>query len=82
VSKRDEWLDIILLVSLGFALGAIVMLMTLAVSGVDLSTPQDGMHRAKVFCPNIAEDSAAHVTLVDYGHAGSTLVYQCERSGY
>jgi hypothetical protein len=41
-------------------------------------------HDAIVLCAHMAEDSAAHVRLVDYGQTpeGFSLVYRCERTGY
>jgi len=62
------------------------------VVGVSLSTGISALagdrnpraHDAIVLCAHLAEDSAAHVRLVDYGATpeGFSLVYRCERHGY
>ena len=61
------------------------------VVGVSLSTGFSALaspnrnpkaHDAIVLCNHLAEDSATHVRLVDYGHDGNPLVYRCERNGY
>lgn len=39
-------------------------------------------YNATLLCAHIAEDSAAHVRLIDYAHEGETLVYRCMRNGY
>jgi hypothetical protein len=35
---------------------------------------------AVLICPRLAEDSAAHVKLVEYG--SGRIVYRCQREGY
>ena len=44
--------------------------------------PRPNAHPAIVLCKGLAEDSAAHVRLVDYGHDGNPLVYRCMHTGY
>ena len=63
-----------------FIAGAIVG--AALVGGVASATPH-GYH-ATVRCPNLAEDSAAHVRLVEYTPTedGVTLIYRCQRTGY
>lgn len=41
-------------------------------------------HDAILLCAHLAEDSAAHVRLVEYEHTpeGLVLVYRCQRNGY
>jgi hypothetical protein len=58
-------------------------------SGLTSALAQDPPKRphaydAILLCPKLAEDSAGHVRLVDYGQTpeGFALVYRCQRHGY
>jgi hypothetical protein len=46
------------------------------------SADRPNAHDAVVICAHLAEDSAAHVRLIDYGHDGNPLTYRCEKNGY
>jgi len=68
---------------LGIALAYIVAV-TLLCAFVAVAHERPRAHDAIVLCAHLAEDSAAHVRLVEYEHTpeGLALVYRCERTGY
>jgi hypothetical protein len=68
----------------GFIVGA---MLTLGGSALALTTAwrSESPYRAVVRCPNMAEDSAGHLKLVEYDRLADgtlKLVYRCRTSGY
>jgi hypothetical protein len=68
--------------TLGIVLASSLLVGIGAVSQAQAKRPH--AYDAILLCPKLAEDSAAHVRLVQYGHApeGMVIVYRCLKGGY
>jgi hypothetical protein len=68
--------------TLGIVLASSLLIGIGAVSQAQAKRPH--AYDAILLCPKLAEDSAAHVRLVQYENApeGRVIVYRCMREGY
>jgi len=69
---------------LGTYVVGVIVGATLTTAVGAIAGPRDlpNAHPAIVLCKNLAEDTAGHVRLVDYGPDGHPLVYRCMHTGY
>ena len=77
---RYEWANDLVLVVLGVLLGGVLLVLAFLLTGV-IPLYDDYDHPAVVRCLEMAEDTAAHVRLVEYDGPDEPIVYVCDEGG-